>query len=149
MGIQAHHCKSIPPSLAEKAVQTIKRLLKKPKADKKDPYLSLLEYRNTAVNNIGSPAQLAMGCRLDSVLPCTPQLLAPQTIDPKKVMKSIQQAKQQNKKHYDKGSKDLPKLQPRDSVRIQMGGEWIPGMVKRLASRRTWWQRILTKSQTP
>ena len=48
-------------------------------------------------------------------------------------MKSIQQAKEQNKKHYDKGSKDLPKLQPRDSVRIQMGGEWIPGTVKRLA----------------
>ena len=48
-------------------------------------------------------------------------------------MKSIQQAKEQNKKHYDKGSKDLPKLQPTDSVRIQMGGEWILGTVKRLA----------------
>ena len=70
--------------LAEKAVQTIKHLLKKAKADKKDPYLSLLEYRNTAVNNIGLPAQLAMGRRLDSVLPCTPQLLAPKPLTQRK-----------------------------------------------------------------
>ena len=115
--------------LAEKSVQIIKQLLKKAKADRKDPFLSLLEYRNSTVKSIGSPAQLAMGRRLNSVLPCIPELLAPKTIEPKKVMESIQKAKEVNRKYYNQGVKDLPKLQPNDSVRIQMNGEWVQGRV--------------------
>ena len=46
--------------LAEKLVQTIKRMLNKSKRDGQDPYLSLLELRNTRVGDIGSPAQLLM-----------------------------------------------------------------------------------------
>ena len=119
--------------LAEKSVQIIKQLLKKAKADGKDPYLSLLEYRNSTVKSIGSPAQLAMDRRLNSVLPCIPELLAPKTIEPKKVMESIQKAKEVNRKYYNQGVKDLPKLQPNDSVRIQMNGEWVQGRVIKLA----------------
>eukprot|EP00731_Ephydatia_muelleri_P033072 Em0025g28a len=47
--------------LAEKSVQIIKSLLNQSKANNQDPYLSLLEYRNTTVDNVGSPAQLLMG----------------------------------------------------------------------------------------
>ena len=119
--------------LAEKSVQIIKLLLKKAKADGKDPYLSLLEYRNSTVKDVGSPAQLAMGRRLNSILPCTPQLLAPQTIEPKKVMESIQKAKEENKKYYNRSVRDLPELQPNDSVKIQMNGEWVTGRVIKLA----------------
>ena len=57
--------------LAEKAVQTVKMLLTKAKADGKDPYLSLLEYRNTPIDDVGSPAQLLMSRRLQSILPNT------------------------------------------------------------------------------
>jgi len=119
--------------LAEKSVQIIKHLLKKAKADRKDPYLSLLEYRNSTVKDIGSPAQLAMGRRLNSVLPCTPQQLALQTIEPKKVMESIEEAKEENMKYYNRGVRDLPELQPNDPVRIQMNGEWVKGRVIKLA----------------
>ena len=77
------------------SVQIIKSLLKKAKTDKRDPYLSLLEYRNSTVKDVGSPAQLAMGHRLNSTLPCTPQLLAPQIIEPKRVMESIRKAKEE------------------------------------------------------
>ena len=119
--------------LAEKSVHVIKQLLKKATADKRDPYLSLLEYRNTAVNNIGSPAQLTMNRRLNSVLPCTPQQLAPQIIEPKKVMEAIQKAKEQNEKYYNRSAKSLSRLKPKDHVRIQMNGEWVPGTVKGLA----------------
>ena len=38
--------------LAERTVQTIKRLMKKAKEEKKDPYLSLLEPRNTPVTDL-------------------------------------------------------------------------------------------------
>ena len=44
--------------LAEKSVQVIKHLLDKAQSDGKDPYISPLELRNTAVDNLASPAQL-------------------------------------------------------------------------------------------
>lgn len=46
--------------LAEKIVQTATRMLDKAKAGNRDPYLALLEYRNTPVDNLRSPAQLLM-----------------------------------------------------------------------------------------
>jgi len=43
--------------MAEKAVQTAKRLMKKAKQDGNDPYLALLKYRNTPWSDtLGSPA---------------------------------------------------------------------------------------------
>ena len=42
--------------LIEKAVQTVKSLLTKAKQDHRDPYLGLLEYRNTPIDDVGSPA---------------------------------------------------------------------------------------------
>ena len=46
--------------LVEKEVQTVKKLLTKAKKDRRDPYLGLLEYRNTPIDDIGSLAQLLM-----------------------------------------------------------------------------------------
>ena len=43
---------------AERNVQTVKRLLTKAKASNQDPHLSLLSYRNTPFQQMGSPAQL-------------------------------------------------------------------------------------------
>eukprot|EP00731_Ephydatia_muelleri_P034700 Em0072g18a len=51
--------------LAEKSVQIIQSLLNKSKANNQDPYLSLLEYRSTTVDNVGSSAQLLMGRNLE------------------------------------------------------------------------------------
>lgn len=43
--------------MAEKAVETAKNLIKKALTDNKDPYLALLEYRNTPLSDqLGSPA---------------------------------------------------------------------------------------------
>ena len=119
--------------LAEKSVQIVKHLIKKAKSDARDPYLSLLEYRNTSVNNVGSPAQFSIGRRLNSLLPCTPEQLTPQVIDPKKVTEAIRKLQGKNKRYYDRNAKELPSLKPKDAVRIQMGDKWVPGTVKRLA----------------
>ena len=60
---------------AERAVQTIKNLLKKAQ----DPYKALLNYPNTPLDGIKlSPAQLLMGRRLKSSLPIKADLLKPQ-----------------------------------------------------------------------
>ena len=50
--------------LAEKTVQIVKDLLEKAKEDNKDPYLAVLEVRNTPVDNYKSPAELAFGRQL-------------------------------------------------------------------------------------
>lgn len=55
---------------AERTVQTIKNLLKKSEVNNGDPYISLLEYRNTPLEGVGlSPAQLLMGRQLKGKLP--------------------------------------------------------------------------------
>ena len=60
---------------AERAVQTIKNLLKKAQ----DPYQGLLNYRNTPLDGINlSPAQLLMDRRLKSSQPTKVDLLKPQ-----------------------------------------------------------------------
>ena len=46
--------------LVEKEVKTVKNLLTKAKQDRRVPYLGLLEYRNTPIDDVVSPAQLLM-----------------------------------------------------------------------------------------
>lgn len=69
--------------LAERTVQTAKALMDKAKADGRDPYFSLLEYRNTPVDNFKSPAQLLMSRRLRSILPNTTKQLQPEVVSHK------------------------------------------------------------------
>ena len=44
--------------LAERYVQVVKDLLEKTKQDDKDPYLAMLEHRNTPMENYKSPSEL-------------------------------------------------------------------------------------------
>ena len=76
--------------LAEKSVQTAKRLLRKTQKEGKDPYISILEYRNTPIDGIGSPAQLLMNRRLRSILPSTPKQLEPTLLDHVQIRKTLQ-----------------------------------------------------------
>ena len=46
--------------LAEKTVQAMKSLLEKAKDNNKDPHLTVLEARDTSVDNYRSPAELAV-----------------------------------------------------------------------------------------
>ena len=67
--------------MAEKAVQTAKRLLSKAKKDKRDPYLALLDYRNTPRDKeLGSPVQRLMGRRTKTTLPTSETLLKPKLV---------------------------------------------------------------------
>ena len=80
------HTKSSPEyprsnSLAEKTVQTAKNSLENAKEDNKDPHLAMLEARNTPVDNYKSPAELACGRQLQSILLVNPNNLTVKSVD--------------------------------------------------------------------
>jgi hypothetical protein len=89
---------------SERAVQTIKNLLKKVQESQGDPYIALLEYRNTSLGGVKlSAAQLLMGRRLKARLPTVSKLLQLQLH--KDVQKSLKDRQLKQKFYYDCGQK--------------------------------------------
>ena len=66
--------------MAERTVQTVKKLLMKAKKSGSDPHLALLELRNIPLDSQGSPVQLLYGRRTKTVLPIKPSLLKPEKV---------------------------------------------------------------------
>ena len=69
--------------LVEGTEQTAKKLLKKAYEDNNDPYLAILELRNTPIPGVGlSSTQLLMGRRTRRIIPIKNTLLKPMAYDP-------------------------------------------------------------------
>ena len=65
----------------ESAVQTAKALLRKGLDAKEEPYLAILDYRNTPTEGMDtSPAQRLMNRRTKTILPTTQALLQPRVV---------------------------------------------------------------------
>ena len=92
--------------------------------------MSLLEYRNTPIDDVGSPAQLLKSRRLQSILPNTLSQLQPRVVDPRKVEEKLKKKQERQKKYYDVGSRVLPSLQHGEMVRVQVGDHWKEATVK-------------------
>ena len=107
----------------------MKNLLTKAKQDHRDPYLGLLEYRNTTIDDIGSPAQLLMSRRLRSIIPTTDAHLQPKVLEPNKVKEKLSLKQGKQKHYFDQHAKHLPTLEKGDRIRVQMGSHWKPGVV--------------------
>lgn len=121
--------------MAERAVQTVKRLWKKAK----DPYLALLLYRNSPLQNGYSPAQLLMSRRLNTRLPTPPSALEPAIPDHAAVRASETASKEKQRQNFDKrhAARLAPKFQPGDHVHIRDLDR--PGLiVERHASPRSY-----------
>ena len=93
--------------LAEKTVQTLKRMLEKARIDGKDPYISLLEYRNTPTD-VDSPAKLLMSRLLKSVLPITKEKLKPKVIPAEKTYEKKRKFQYQQKNYFNIRQKEFP-----------------------------------------
>ena len=103
---------------SENAVRTAKRLVKKAKESGRDPYLSLLDWRNTPSEGIGySPAQRLLCRRTRTLIPTLKDLLKP-TI-PRGVDRKLLEQKSKQAHYYNKGTKELPELKEGDLVRIK------------------------------
>ena len=113
--------------MAERTVQTVKKLLMKAKKSGNDPYLALLELRNTPLDGLESPVQLLYGRRTRTVLPIKPSLLKPEKVETN-VPLVLNEKQQEQKRYYDRNTKPL---KPGDQVRIRFDKKrWEPGFVE-------------------
>ena len=111
--------------LAERTVQTAKKLLKKAYEDKKDPYLAILELRNTPIPGVSlSTTQLLMGRRTRSIIPIKSTLLTSMTYNTKEVQSALEARQQIQKEYFDRSSKALKPLEHGDTIRMRQGNTW-------------------------
>ena len=98
---------------AKGCVQTMKNVLKKAHEQNQDPYLALLEYRNSPITGLKhSPAQILMSRRLRSKIPVATSLLSPKIVDAYADLTKLQSGQ---KYYYDRAnSKSLPPLREGD-----------------------------------
>ena len=105
---------------AESGVKTAKRILKKSIKAGTDPYLAILDYRNTPTQGMTtSPAQRLMSRRTKTLLPTAQSLLLPKTINLESEKKELRQRQQIQAKYYNRSAKDLPSLSEGDVVRMK------------------------------
>ena len=139
-----HHITSSPRhpqsnGRVENAVKSCKSLLMKARADKRDPLLALLEWRNTPTEGMhASPSQLLYGRRTRTRLPVAKTLLEPHVIT--NVPEMIERRKQKQKHYYDQHTQELPKLDNGDAIRMRLPGEkeWSLGQVIGDAGNRSY-----------
>ena len=112
---------------AERAVQTLKSLLQKADTEGRDPYIAMLEYRNTPISGLRyAPAQLAMSRLLRSKLPTSRSVLQPRVVNAKL---DLQERQQRMKRDYDRGATSLKPITSGDAVRVQRKWGWEPVIV--------------------
>ena len=100
------------------AIKTAKSLMKKARESGQDFYLSLLAWRNTPTEGMGSsPAQCLFSRRTKTSLPAASRLLEPEPV--KQVRDKLYERKEIQAKYFNKGSKELPSLQEGEIVRIK------------------------------
>ena len=116
---------------AENAVKIVKTLMRKCVLDKKDPFLALLDWRNTANETIGlSAAERLFGRKTRTRLTLSTRNL--QTKDSGEVTSKLYTRKRKTN-YYNHGTKEMPKLHAGDTVRIRPFGKeksWTKAQVR-------------------
>ena len=114
----------------ERAVQTVKDILYKCEETGDDPYIALLQYRNTPIDGI-SPAQALMSRTLRSNLPVSEKNLKPTLVDPKIFKRDRVKSQNNQRKYHDRSAKPLPELHEGDNVHFKLDPQkaWKPAVV--------------------
>lgn len=114
---------------AESAVKVIKRMLSKCKHDKTDPYIGLLNLRNTPKNHLPSPAQLLFSRELNTKILTNNKLLKPKVCRYDQVKFNRYKASQE--KYYNKTARNLQFLDANQDVffKKQESDTWTPGKI--------------------
>lgn len=116
--------------LIEKYVQINKNILDKARSDGRCAVLSILEYRNTPVDSLASPAQLLMGQQLHSILPTTSQQLKPKTVNQNSFVSRPAHLQEAQKTCYNQTAHPLSPMKTGYHVYVQMTkGDWRPAKI--------------------
>ena len=127
---------------AEPAVKISKRMMRKCQDTQEDPYLGLLNLRNTPIEGLGvSPVQRLFARRTKTTMPTTLESLRPMVEDSR--TKEIQDSRRASTaERADRRRHDLRPLQVGETVRLQPivrhEKEWRPATVSRQLSSRTY-----------
>lgn len=113
---------------AESAVKIVKKMLIKCLHDKTDPYIGMLNLRNTPKSFGPSPAQLLFSRVLNSKIPTNNKLLKPKMY---KYDERYDRYKETQKKYYNKRAKNLEPLSVSQRVFFKKTENdlWTPGVV--------------------
>ncbi|CAG9088221.1 unnamed protein product [Plutella xylostella] len=106
--------------LSERAVRTVKGIIKKSLTSGADLYLGLLNFRATPRHGISSPSQLLMGRRLNTRLPVHIDRLRPDRNNDNDFTNIIKN-REYSKRHYDAHSRELPPLREGEEVIVVEG----------------------------
>lgn len=105
----------------ENAVKIVKNLMHKCVLDKKDPFLALLDWRNTPSETIGlSAVERLFGRNTRTRLTLTAKHL--QNQDSGKVNRKLVDRKIKKSSYYNRGAREMSKLHEGDTVRIRPFG---------------------------
>ena len=112
--------------------------MEKAKEDNKDPYLAMLEVRNTPVDNYESSVELAFGRQLQSMLPVSPNNLTVKSVDNDE-FKQGSDLKSKQKEYYDQHTKELKNLHNGENIQMFRDGKWKPAtFVQTLSKPRSY-----------
>ena len=124
-------------------MKTAKNLLRKALSARTDPYIAILDYRNTPTQGMEStPAQRLMNRRTRTLLPTTKTLLQPRAPQSELDVQQLNRRQSQQCKYYNKHARDLPPLKKGDVVRMKpfhLGSkEWKKGMIASKLDERSY-----------
>ncbi|XP_050548981.1 uncharacterized protein K02A2.6-like [Daktulosphaira vitifoliae] len=122
--------------LAERSIQTVKKLLKKAMDSGKDPHIALLQYRNTPKGKLCSPAQLLMSRNLRTKIPVTNSFLKPKLVNTDIYKNLIFNKNKNSKYYYNKKSKQLSDLVINDNIlfKLKSDSDWSPGKIIKICN---------------
>ncbi|UYV65033.1 K02A2.6-like, partial [Cordylochernes scorpioides] len=120
--------------MVERTVQTLKKLIKRCGEESTDPYLALLNLRNTPHNNLPSPAQILMSRNLRSIIPSKTSQFVPSMINNEAIQKQLVDNQVKMKNYYDRHTRPADPLSIKDRVWFRKDKRWIPGQLKNQAN---------------
>ncbi|UYV70481.1 K02A2.6-like, partial [Cordylochernes scorpioides] len=120
--------------MVERTVQTLKKLIKRCGEESADPYLALLNLRNTPHNNLPSPAQILMSRKLRSIIPSTTSQFVPSMINNEAIQKQLVDNQVKMKNYYDRHTRPADPLSIKDRVWFRKDKRWILGQLKNQAN---------------
>ncbi|KAG5872873.1 hypothetical protein JTB14_028209 [Gonioctena quinquepunctata] len=107
-------------------------MFKKCFLDKRDPYLALVDLRNSPIDNENSPANILMNRNLRTILPQTNKNFQSKLFNKPKYDNFIRKSQKNMKTHYDnQGVKELKELKNNCLVKVQLKpkGLWESGRI--------------------